>query len=63
MGIFDVLGGRHQSRRGMSPIALAVLGVLAYRTMKGKGRLADIRRLPSQTASSPLFVTREDVVL
>lgn len=28
--------------RGVSPITLALLGTLAYRTMKGKGRLADM---------------------
>ena len=41
MGLFDMLGG---SRRGggMSPLTMALLGVLAYRTMKGKGRLADM---------------------
>jgi uncharacterized protein YidB (DUF937 family) len=28
--------------RGVSPLTLALLGTLAYRTMKGKGRLADM---------------------
>jgi uncharacterized protein YidB (DUF937 family) len=42
MGMFDVLGGGNRRGGGMSPIALAVLGALAYRTMKGKGRLADM---------------------
>jgi uncharacterized protein YidB (DUF937 family) len=42
MGMFDVLGGGNRRGGGMSPIALAVLGALAYRTIKGKGRLADI---------------------
>ena len=42
MGMFDVLGGGNRRGSGMSPIALAVLGALAYRTIKGKGRLADI---------------------
>jgi uncharacterized protein YidB (DUF937 family) len=42
MGMFDVLGGGNRRGGGMSPIALAVLGALAYRTMKGKGRLADL---------------------
>jgi len=41
MGMFDVLGGGRRSG-GFSPIALAVLGTLAYRTLKGKGRLAEI---------------------
>jgi uncharacterized protein YidB (DUF937 family) len=42
MGIFDVLGGGNRGGGGMSPVTLALLGVLAYRTMKGKGRLADM---------------------
>jgi uncharacterized protein YidB (DUF937 family) len=44
MGLLDsVLGGGSRSRGGgMSPITMALLGVLAYRTMKGKGRLADM---------------------
>jgi uncharacterized protein YidB (DUF937 family) len=56
MGIFDILGGGglggggfggglgggRRRGGGMSPIALAVLGALAYRTLKGKGRLAEI---------------------
>ena len=29
-------------RGGISPITLALMGVLAYRTLKGKGRLADM---------------------
>ena len=33
-----LLGG---GRGGMSPLTMALLGVLAYRTFKGKGRLAD----------------------
>jgi uncharacterized protein YidB (DUF937 family) len=41
MGLFDILGGRSQGE-GMSPLMLALLGVLAYRTMHGKGRLADM---------------------
>ena len=47
MGLLDILGGPSRRggampRGGMSPITMAVLGVLAYRTMKGKGRLADM---------------------
>ena len=38
--------------RGISPITLALLGTLAYRTMKGKGRLADILGT-SRTAANP----------
>jgi uncharacterized protein YidB (DUF937 family) len=40
MGLLDnVLGG---SRAGMSPITMALIGLLAYRTLQGKGRLADM---------------------
>lgn len=41
MGMFDVLGG---SRRGssMTPLALAVLGTLAYKTLKSKGGLGAV---------------------
>src|SRR4051812_23022697 len=38
MALFN-LGGH---RGGMSPITMALLGVLAYRTLHGKGRLADM---------------------
>ena len=44
MALIDVLGSR-QGRRGgsaMSPVQMAVLGLLAYRTFKGKGRLAGV---------------------
>lgn len=43
MALIDVLSGR--GRRGggaMSPVKMAVLGLLAYRTLKGKGRLAGV---------------------
>lgn len=45
----NILGG---GKGGMSPITMALLGVLAYRTMKGKGRLADMlgRSQPGGTA-------------
>lgn len=36
MGMFDVLGGNRRSG-SMSPIALAVLGTLAYQALKSKG--------------------------
>jgi len=43
MSLLDVLGGgRNKSGGGMSPITMALLGLLAYRTYKGKGRLADM---------------------
>jgi uncharacterized protein YidB (DUF937 family) len=45
MGLFDqVLGstGSSSSGGGMSPINMALMGLLAYRTFEGKGRLADM---------------------
>jgi uncharacterized protein YidB (DUF937 family) len=36
----NILGGGR--RGGMSPITMALLGLLAYRTIQGKGRLADM---------------------
>src|SRR5262245_58859896 len=38
--MFNTLGG--DRRGGMSPIMMGLLGLLAYRTLKGKGRLADM---------------------
>ena len=50
MGMF----GRGGARGGMSPLTLALLGTLAYRTFKGKGRLADmIGRTPAQAGIDP----------
>ncbi|HEY7640571.1 MAG TPA: YidB family protein [Steroidobacteraceae bacterium] len=42
MGIFDTLGGPGRRSGGMSPVMLGLMGLLAYRTLKGKGRLADM---------------------
>jgi len=42
MNIPNLLGGSQRGRSTVSPAVLAVLGVLAYRTLKGKGRLADL---------------------
>jgi uncharacterized protein YidB (DUF937 family) len=44
MGLLDILGGSgaRAGRGGMSPITMALLGLLAYRTFQGKGRLADM---------------------
>jgi uncharacterized protein YidB (DUF937 family) len=36
----NIFGG--SGRGGMSPITMALMGLLAYRTLKGKGRLADM---------------------
>jgi uncharacterized protein YidB (DUF937 family) len=43
MGFLDVLGpGAGNRGLGMSPVTMAIAGLLAYRTLKGKGRLADM---------------------
>jgi uncharacterized protein YidB (DUF937 family) len=43
MGLLDnVLGGGSRSGGGMSPITMALLGLLAYRTVRGKGRLGEM---------------------
>ena len=38
MGLLDILGG---SRRGMSPLTIALLGLIAHRALKGRN-LSDI---------------------
>jgi uncharacterized protein YidB (DUF937 family) len=55
MSILDILGGGARRGGGMSPITLALLGTLAYRTLKGKGRLADMlgTTAPSAAAEAP----------
>jgi uncharacterized protein YidB (DUF937 family) len=40
--MFNTLGGGNRGRGGMSPIMLGLMGLLAYRTLKGKGKLADM---------------------
>ena len=44
MGLLDSVlrGGGARAGGGMSPITMALLGLLAYRTFQGKGRLADM---------------------
>ena len=39
--MFNTLGGDRRGG-GMSPIMLGLMGLLAYRTLKGKGKLADM---------------------
>jgi uncharacterized protein YidB (DUF937 family) len=39
--MFNTLGGGNRGG-GMSPIMLGLMGLLAYRTLKGKGKLADM---------------------
>lgn len=48
MGLFNFQGG---GRRGMSPIQMGVLGLLAYKALKGKGGLAGI--LGSDKSADP----------
>jgi uncharacterized protein YidB (DUF937 family) len=56
MGLLDILGGSGAQRgggSGMSPITMALLGLLAYRTYQGKGRLADmIGRKPDASGAA-----------
>jgi uncharacterized protein YidB (DUF937 family) len=40
--MLNYLGGSQRGRGTVSPTVLAVLGLLAYRTLKGKGRLAEV---------------------
>jgi len=42
MGFLDAFGTGNRRGGGMSPIMLGLMGLLAYRTLKGKGRLADM---------------------
>jgi len=41
MDLLDVLGGVRTGSRGMPPLMMALIGVLAYPTLRGRGRLAD----------------------
>ncbi|WP_129647566.1 YidB family protein [Peristeroidobacter agariperforans] len=41
MGLLDSVGGNRRGG-GMSPVMVGLMGLLAYRTLKGKGRLADM---------------------
>ena len=49
MGLLDILGGGGTSRSGMSPLMLGLMGVLAYRTLKGQGRLANMLGMSPNT--------------
>jgi uncharacterized protein YidB (DUF937 family) len=50
MGLFDLQGGGRRVG-GMSPIKMGVLGLLAYKALKGKGGLAGI--LGSDKSADP----------
>ena len=52
MGIFDMMGGPRQRSGGMSPVMMGLMGLLAYRTLKGKGRLADMLGTNSDATGS-----------
>jgi uncharacterized protein YidB (DUF937 family) len=65
MGLLDMLaGGRTQQRGGVSPMTLALLALLAYRTYQGKGRLADMlgRNQPGGTTNPGGRVTAPETV-
>jgi len=55
MGLLDgLLGGSTQkSNTAMSPLTLLLMGVLAYRTYQGKGRLADMLRQGAPAGANP----------
>lgn len=55
MGLLDgLLGGSpQQSSSGMSPLTMLLMGVLAYRTYQGKGRLADMLRQGAPAGTNP----------
>lgn len=57
MGLLgSIMGGPQAMTRsggGISPLTLALLGTLAYRTFKGKGRLADILGVNNANAPNP----------
>ena len=57
MGVLDsVLGGSRAGGR-MSPITMALIGLLAYRTFQGKTRLAEMLgyRLPTDQEAARLL--------
>ncbi len=58
MGLLDSLTGGNNQQGGMSKLTMLLLGVLAYRTYQGKGRLADMLHnnginLPGQPGNVP----------
>jgi uncharacterized protein YidB (DUF937 family) len=58
MGLLDTVLGGTRTSGGMSPITMALLGVLAYRTFQGKGRLADmLGRAPAPSPSGGASTT------
>jgi len=56
MGLLDgVLGGGYGARRGggMSPLTMGLIGLLAYRTFQGKGRLAEMLGRTAPDSAGP----------
>jgi uncharacterized protein YidB (DUF937 family) len=55
MGLLNSLGGGRRGG-GMSPVMMGLMGLLAYRTLKGKGRLAEMlgTNQPGGAAAGPL---------
>jgi len=55
MGLLDsALGRTNAGSGGMSPLTLALVGLLAYRTFQGKGRLGQmLGAAPSQAPGQP----------
>lgn len=57
MGLLDnIFGSERQGVGGMSPITLALMGLLAYRTYQGKGKLAEMLQrtgTPGAPATGP----------
>ena len=51
--MLNYLGGSQRRRGTVSPTVLAVLGLLAYRTLKGKGRLAELLQGSSPAPGVP----------
>jgi len=52
--MLNYLSGSTRGRGTVSPTVLAVLGLLAYRTLKGKGRLAELLQgSPTATGAAP----------
>ena len=58
MGLLDAFGGSTGSRGfGISPLTLALVGLVGYHTLKGKGRLADMLGTSGATSGAPVGAT------
>ena len=51
MGLLNSLGGNRRGS-GMSPVMMGLMGLLAYRTLKGKGKLADMLGMGESTGAA-----------